>query len=440
MTIRRVLVSGSLNRSAPPKGMAAFPNVGFALLLTLSLLSLLVLVVLSLSALAKVNARIAAISVHQAQARQNALLGLRVGWSELQRLAGEDARLTAMAGITGITAQAASSTRHWCGVWEESSGAFLGWLVSGAQATGPAAVQPGLATVELIGSNTVGAAAANSEHVVAGKIPIAVTTTIAAPGIATPVGSYAYLVLDEGLKISAYAAADQLSLAGVRPQLSSTAPTSAAGKLAAALHAYASKLPGVLSYTQLSLLPHPGPALTPSVLQDNFHHVTLTAQTVGGGQYWAGNINFNTTSTVVWRSLLETYNTVPGSVTLPAATLAAQGNALANGLAATTLGKAANGPFRTVNDLGTYLASYFPPTGLPTHQQIMDAISPLLTVRSDTFRLRAYGEALNPADATKTEAVAFCEAIVQRTPGLAPNGLGRKFIILSFRWLGPGDL
>jgi len=63
-----------------------------------------------------------------------------------------------------------------------------------------------------------------------------------------------------------------------------------------------------------------------------------------------------------------------------------------------------------------------------------------LAVRSDAFRLRVYGDAVNPADTSKIEAVAYCEAVVQRRPALAAGGLGRKFVVVYFRWLGPDDL
>ncbi len=438
--LRRRRVTRIASKQAPPKDRSHLTAHGFALIITLSLLSLLVLAVLALSAMTKVSSQIAAVSIYQIQARQNALLGLQVGLSDLQRHAGDDWRLTGMAGITGIAANAANSTRHWCGVWEQGNGTFVAWLTSGAQATGSAAMQSGVTTVALIGGNTVGAAAANSEHVIAGKIPLRLTDTLAAPGVATMVGSYAYLVLDEGGKICAYAPAGQLSLPGVKPRLTSTVPTSAAGKLATALNLYAGKLPAVLSYEQLSLLPTPAAALTPSVLQDNFHHVTLTTRTLMGSPYFAGNLNLNTTSTIVWRSVLETYNATPGAVILSPANLTAQGNALGNGLAATTLGKGANSPFSTVNGFGAYLATLFPLTSSPNYGQIMDAIGPLLSVRSDTFRIRGYGEVLNPSDAAKVEATSYCEAIVQRTPNLAPNGLGRKFVIIGFRWLRPNDI
>ena len=69
-----------------------------------------------------------------------------------------------------------------------------------------------------------------------------------------------------------------------------------------------------------------------------------------------------------------------------------------------------------------------------------NTIRPMLRFRSDTFRIRGYGEALNPADTTRVEAAAQCEAIVQCTTAPAPNGLGNRFVILYFRWLGPADL
>ncbi len=413
---------------------------GFALIITLTLLALLALTVFALSALNRVSAQIATIAVYQMQARQNALLGLNLGLGELQQQAGDDARLTGMAGLTGISALAGNSTRHWCGVWEQGTGAFVGWLASGAQTTSTAAVQSGLSVVELVGPNTVGAAAANSEHSIAGKIPLWRTDTAAAPGSATLVGNYAYLVIDEGVKITAYAPDALLRVAGLRPVLTSTVPTSAAGKLAAALAAYAGKLPGIISYEQLSLLPTPNAALTPSVLQDNFNHVTLTNRTLSGSDYFSGSLNLNTTSTIFWRSVLETYNTAPGVVPITSSNLTAKGNALGNGLAATNLGKMVNGPFSSPANFSAYLATIFPLTGSPTYIQIMAVLGPLLTVRSDTFRIRAYGEAVNSLATVPVEARAVCEAIVQRTPLAAPNGLGRKFVLIDFRWLGPNDL
>ena len=197
---------------------------GFALVLTLALLALLVLALYALSALVRVNGQVSTTGVYQTQARQNALLGLNFALGELQRHAGEDGRITGMAGLTGIAAGAGNSTRHWCGVWD-ASGGFITWLTSGAQTAGPAALQTGVTPIKLVAAGSVGAAAANSEHVLAGKIPLVVTETPGAPGVAATVGYYAYLVSDEGVKISAYAPSARLILSGVRPLLTSTSAT-----------------------------------------------------------------------------------------------------------------------------------------------------------------------------------------------------------------------
>ena len=62
-----------------------------------------------------------------------------------------------------------------------------------------------------------------------------------------------------------------------------------------------------------------------------------------------------------------------------------------------------------------------------------------LAVRSDTFRIRAYGDAVNPSDPTKVESTAWCEAIVQRIKDDPASPRGR-FVITYFRWLSPDDI
>ncbi|PAW73568.1 MAG: hypothetical protein B9S26_05270 [Opitutia bacterium Tous-C4FEB] len=91
-----------------------------------------------------------------------------------------------------------------------------------------------------------------------------------------------------------------------------------------------------------------------------------------------------------------------------------------------------------------------------TQGDIMTALAPVLFPRSDTFVIRTYGEAVNPATGA-TEGRAWAEATVQRTPEyfdpaddatLAPADLtreanktyGRRFKVVSFRWLTRADL
>lgn len=410
---------------------------GFALVITLVLLALLVLAVFALSALTKVSSETSRSSVYQTQARQNAQLALSVALGELQRHAGDDTRVTGMAGITGIAGNQNASTRYWCGVWR-NDGAFVAWLTSGAVSSTSA----GPDTVELISANTVGPASSTSpnvekEHVIAGRLPIVVYGTLAAPGTPVTVGDYAYLVTDEGTKIGAYAPPAQRALPAVVPIIGPSMLTNQL-KLKTALASNATTLPDILTYEQLGLLS----PVTPSVLQDCFHYVALTPRFVSGNQYFTGMINLNTSSTLVWRCLLDTYNSVAG--TTPVGNVTSRGNTLGNNFAGTTAGKFANGPFTSTVGFATYLATVFPITGSHSFTQIMTAIGPMLSVRSDTFRIRAYGDALNPVPesgqaAGAIEAVAYCEAIVQRTPQTLP-GFGRRFVITSFRWLGPDDI
>jgi Tfp pilus assembly protein PilX len=93
--------------------------------------------------------------------------------------------------------------------------------------------------------------------------------------------------------------------------------------------------------------------------------------------------------------------------------------------------------------------------GALTPGDIISAIAPFMSARSDTFKIRAYGDVVNPVTGEVTGR-AWCEALVQRTPDLADemdapvatvmrgnpatHPFGRKFQIISFRWLSPGDI
>jgi Tfp pilus assembly protein PilX len=89
---------------------------------------------------------------------------------------------------------------------------------------------------------------------------------------------------------------------------------------------------------------------------------------------------------------------------------------------------------------------------------MLSALGPTLAARSDTFTIRTYGDAVNPTTGEVTGR-AWCEAVVQRTPdyvvpkngsaGDAPAdtatdatnlAFGRRYQIVSFRWLSPDDI
>ena len=99
--------------------------------------------------------------------------------------------------------------------------------------------------------------------------------------------------------------------------------------------------------------------------------------------------------------------------------------------------------------------------GFLMQQDLVQAFSPVMTVRSDTFLIRCYGEYDNPKTAAK-EGQAWGEAVVQRLPDFVDQNdpavktmgdscplaslnsnnqtLGRRFKIVSFRWLNETDL
>ncbi|MCB1121016.1 MAG: hypothetical protein KJT03_05675 [Verrucomicrobiae bacterium] len=79
---------------------------------------------------------------------------------------------------------------------------------------------------------------------------------------------------------------------------------------------------------------------------------------------------------------------------------------------------------------------------------ILNTIAPFIQARSDTFRIRAYGDAVNPVTG-RVEGRAWCEAWVQRYPELvdpsgdvtaSATGLGRKFKIVHFKWLDESQI
>ncbi|HEY9247829.1 MAG TPA: hypothetical protein VIO38_01805, partial [Rariglobus sp.] len=93
--------------------------------------------------------------------------------------------------------------------------------------------------------------------------------------------------------------------------------------------------------------------------------------------------------------------------------------------------------------------------GYVTQADVLQKIGPVLSARSDTFVIRTYGDASNPATGS-VDGRAWCEAVVQRLPELvdpsqpaetamsalnpANRDFGRRYRVVSFRWLSPADL
>ncbi|MFP6901173.1 MAG: hypothetical protein VCA36_09530, partial [Opitutales bacterium] len=88
--------------------------------------------------------------------------------------------------------------------------------------------------------------------------------------------------------------------------------------------------------------------------------------------------------------------------------------------------------------------------GYLTQADLLARLGSCLAVRSDTFRIRAYGETLHPVNGN-VEAKAWCEAIFQRVPEADVqegesgdnsdwNGLHRDFRLVGFHWLSAEDI
>lgn len=103
-----------------------------------------------------------------------------------------------------------------------------------------------------------------------------------------------------------------------------------------------------------------------------------------------------------------------------------------------------------------------------TQADVLGTIGNNLFARSDTFTIRTYGEVLDPVNSTSTAPIttgrAWCEVTVQRLPdyintavtssasgdpqdtayaalqNTTNKNFGRKFKIISFRWLSPNDI
>ncbi|MCF7688058.1 MAG: hypothetical protein K9N01_07120 [Cephaloticoccus sp.] len=415
---------------------AALSNTrGFALVLVLSLLAILVLLTYTIAAVSKVSGEISTAALYQTQSRQNALVALHYALGELQKYAGVDNRVTGMAGVVGVTG--GDTLRQLTGVWGNPIGPR--WLVSGAVNGGIPSINGN--RVILVGSNTVGSTTGSEdqEMVEAGLIEVNRLPHL--------IGHMAYWVGDEGVKVSTVLPDTETQNSALNGQL--LRPDMRRIIQKPSFDPSASELAGVLLLAQLPFTQ----TAKGATISSAFHLATVCnralastvpAGVVSGQGYIKGAFNINTTSVSVWRGLLE----YPDRNN-PAYGLSAT-SSLRNAEKITARIAARGVPFTSVAD---FLASGIVQDAFAstpnkitsmTAQEFITDVSPILAVRSDTFRIRAYGDALNPADSgvagATPESVAYCEALVQRTPEDDPGGKGKKFVITYFRWLGPDDI
>jgi hypothetical protein len=181
---------------------------GFALVVTLSLMVLLTVISVGLLTLSSISLRSTNQGEDRAIARANARMALMLALGELQKSAGPDMSITATSSMIAEAPLKPNLT----GVWasksinpnsppsdyaSEKSAAFKRWLVSGVKPTDHESQdyvttpQSG-ETLELVGKNSLGPAATDSDKVIAGVVPVSRD--------GRRYGSYAWHVADEGVK------------------------------------------------------------------------------------------------------------------------------------------------------------------------------------------------------------------------------------------------
>lgn len=394
---------------------------GFALVITLAMLALLVLAVYALSALVRVNGQVASAGMAQMQAQQNALLALSLALGELQEAAGPDSRVTGLGGVTSAVSGTNHPARYWCGVW---NGSQVTWLASGS-ANG-AIPSLGTSDLAIVANGSLGAYASTNENDVVRVVKMPITAP-SNDGSLEVVGAYAYWVGDEGTKLSAKLSDSETPKSGEKHELSA---------LISDLSPTTSLLSNVTHYEQLNLIS----GVSAANRRGSFHQLTLTHRSVkiDGSGLLAGTMNVNSSSVRYWMAIGQTYNRLkPGG---DPALISTKVNATSFAGRMSARIKAA-GPFRSVSE-------FFADAEIRKIVEDNEAewnsfratLEPWMVVRSDTFRIRSYGEVADAADATKVEAAAYCEAIVQREANLqveSASSSGRRFVIVKFRWLAP---
>lgn len=183
--------------------------------------------------------------------------------------------------------------------------------------------------------------------------------------------------------------------------------------------------------------------------------VEITNQVRARGPFRSLAAFVNRSLTEKTNSAITTERDIRESGALQAA-LDAKNTRINSAIPTTTAQKTDNltGDFKPILDGQSQAAGN---AGFLLQGDILQALGPILTVRSDTFVIRTYGSAVDKNG--KVTSQAWCEAVLQRTPtpvlatdnsdpAKPPNTtldnpgskFGRKFEIISFRWLNSNEI
>ena len=401
---------------------------GVIVVVVLSLLALLTVLAVSLHALVRLEQQAGVNVAAQARARAQALAALQIALGQLQRHLGPDGRVTAPAG--GDTAQPA-----WVGVWTEGAADDPStWLVSGNELdplrhqpmeTIATPDSPGAVTVWLLNHPLPASATAARVRLQ----PVEVRSPHPGASGRPVTGRYAFWVGDESFKLSV----GEPLVSDVWP------PEYPRPDLARVLG------PGVPAPAERARLLHLDQGgelgLDLRLLRARWLEVTPLAWRVVEDspaarlQPMAFNVN-SAADADIWRAVLAPAEAaLPRELQAESATLDAWWEQLLAPL------RSGPRPWLRIREFQEAMASALPPEVDPA--AFWARLEPVLTVRGDTFLVRAYGEVRNPLR-TGLEAIdarAWLEATVQRVPEPHPEpALGRVFRIRDVRWLSPEEV
>lgn len=168
---------------------------GFALVLSLSLMSFVLLLVISIVTLTKVEIENARVYRDDDRARENALLGLYLAVARLQESVGPDQRFTATSALTGDHTNA-----NITGVWMEDATDSFTWLISGNTLSEPLAIDPSNLSSPAVAAEVDEVFLVDYGSVSRGEDRIKLPKQLISAD--EQMGHYAYWVGDEGVKVS----------------------------------------------------------------------------------------------------------------------------------------------------------------------------------------------------------------------------------------------
>lgn len=188
------------------KGVKKRPS-GFALIISLALMSLLLVFSLALTSTLKIQIEQSSMWISQELAQENALMAMRLALGQLQKQAGPDQRITARADIS----ESSDENRYWTGVWDSDPqsneyGEHLTWLVNPENIKKSA---HGSDSVLLVGENSARDLGKSKQS---DEVSVKVNPQTILDEKNQPIGSFAYWVGDEGIKHTAnYVSNDYLN-------------------------------------------------------------------------------------------------------------------------------------------------------------------------------------------------------------------------------------